>query len=60
MKKILLIAAFFVSAASFTSCTKEDGISPAEKSKSVADDDTRGGRLGTGDADPPKPPKQNS
>jgi hypothetical protein len=63
MKKILLIAALFVSTGIISSCTKENEVAPASLSKKVADEgdtDYTGidpiGKLGTapGGIDRPK------
>lgn len=64
MKKILLIAALFVSTGIISSCTKEKEVTPTSITKKVAavetgtDDDTEigGGGLGTGDGGVDRPP----
>jgi hypothetical protein len=60
MKKILLIAALFVSTGIISSCTKEKEVAPASVTKKVADteEDTEigGGGLGTGDGGVERPP----
>lgn len=63
MKKILLIAAFFISTGVLSSCTKENNITPVSKSLAVeAEDDLSECQncLGTGDGgvDRPTPPKK--
>ena len=54
MKKILLLAAFFIVTGTFTSCTKEKDVTPTGISKSIADN---GGSdkntLGNGDGSRP-------
>lgn len=63
MKKILLIAALFVSTGIISSCTKEKEVAPTSISKKVAeegregdDDEIGGGGLGTGDGGVDRPP----
>jgi len=62
MKKILLIAAFFVSTGIISSCTKENNVTPVSKSVSVTEDELSECQncLGTGDGgvDRPTPPKK--
>lgn len=61
MKKILLIAAFFISTGIMSSCTKENNVTPISKSLATEEDDTEcGGCLGMGDGgvDRPTPPKK--
>jgi hypothetical protein len=62
MKKILLIAAFFVSTGIISSCTKENNVTPVAKSLSVESEDDLsecGACLGMGDGgvDRPTPKK---
>lgn len=55
MKKILLIAAFFISTGVLSSCTKDNNITPSKISTKVSDapaideGNPSGGKLGTGD-----------
>jgi len=63
MKKILLIAAFFVSTGVISSCTKENNVTPVAKSLAVDGQDDLsecGACLGMGDGgvDRPTPPKK--
>jgi len=62
MKKILLIAAFFISTGIVSSCTKENNVTPIAKSLSVEEEDMSecGACLATGDGgvDRPTPPKK--
>jgi hypothetical protein len=62
MKKILLIAAFFVSTGIISSCTKENNVKPVNKSLSVTSEEELECQncLGTGDGgvDRPTPPKK--
>lgn len=56
MKKILLIAAFFVSTGIISSCTKENGVTPTTTTTKVADEyDEAGNHLGTGDGGVDRP-----
>ncbi|MDT3401817.1 hypothetical protein [Mucilaginibacter terrae] len=60
MKKILLIAALFVSTGIISSCTKEKEVAPTSVAKKVADtgddEEIGGGGLGTGDGGVERPP----
>ncbi|CAM3833383.1 hypothetical protein MUGA111182_12320 [Mucilaginibacter galii] len=63
MKKIFLIAAFFVSTGIISSCTKENNVTPVAKSLSATTEDELSecqNCLGTGDGgvDRPTPPKK--
>ena len=62
MKKILLIAALFISTGVISSCTKENNVTPVTKSIADTDQDDSecGGCLGMGDGgvDRPTPPKK--
>ena len=65
MKKILLIAALFISTGVISSCTKENEVTPTTTIKKSADvgddfDSECGACLGTGDGgyDLPTPPKK--
>ena len=57
MKKILLIAAFFISTGVITSCTK-DNVSPSTSKVVAGNTDETGGVLGTGDGDIDRPVKK--
>ena len=58
MKKILFIAALFLSTGIISSCTKEKEVAPTSITKKVAetDDEIGGGGLGTGDGGVERPP----
>jgi len=62
MKKILFIAALFISTGVISSCTKEKEVTPTSITKKVADeghgedDEIGGGGLGTGDGGVERPP----
>jgi hypothetical protein len=54
MKKILLIAAFFISTGVLTSCKKDNTVAPTSISKTLADDDSGAkNTLGNGDGSRP-------
>ena len=58
MKKILLIAAFFISTGVITSCTKDNVAPSTTKTVAGNTDDETGGVLGTGDGDIDRPVKK--